>query len=165
MRLITRLKVFVEELGAAFPAYEFELYDRGKGTSSRWRTIYIFSEEDGEKISRGRVTLQEIEHEVWSVYYVKRYKPWDYEYDPSDAFFYAFDTWFDTRKVIDVNALVPLAKENRIKKMAEVQAWRDEHPTEKKRAAISESWTGELSRLVQVEDARLRGLLVVEKKD
>lgn len=161
MKTINNIKKFIESMKAAFPEYTFDPTARGSRGGHSW--YYIFIGYDGANV--GRITLQPIEFELWGVYYCKRYNSWADGYEPSDSLFYSFDCWLETGKRIDVDALIPLAKENRARKIEEIKAWREAHPKIGKRSKISESWNGELCKLVKAERDRLIHLTVEEELD
>ena len=149
MNLFINIGKLVDDLSASFPKYRFSI----STGLSEWQFPCIYVEYNGYQV--GRVKLRPVEREIWTLYSVKRYKPWNYEYDPADDFFYAFETWFDTGVVIDMKPLVAQAKKNREEKIAGIMAWREANPKAKSRPPVSKSWNGELYRLVMAEHDRV----------
>jgi hypothetical protein len=119
-----------------------------------------------EGVSIGRIDFLPVVG-GYSLYKIEFYKPSEYEYASDDDFFYQFEFWFATGKIINVNALVDQAKINKWKKIEEKRQWRKENPTKlvlnkrtgemvhKSRTKLTTSWKGELQRLIEEEKKKI----------
>lgn len=153
---IINIPGFLQRLKVGFSLYDFELQWQGKDLKigEAWARAFVqtMGECEGERvpISLGRINFQPVALGEWAIYGVKHYKPCDYDYAPEDAFFYQFDTWCKTGKIVEIDHLVDQAKEVRHQHIVEIMAKRASLPP-KKRRRVSQNWMGDFRRLVTVE--------------
>lgn len=105
----------------------FEIVETG---SPIWHRVFV--KVDG--VQYGRMTFEKGE-----LYYIKYYKPMDYEYDPKhqDELFFQLEYYFETGELIpDFKDIVEKAKKIRETELREKQAWRDAHPIKRRRKRL-----------------------------
>ena len=136
-------------LSTVFHNYTFEAQKQGGG----WARIFVGVKRQDGVVQTGRINFQPIT-DGYTLYGVKHYKPYFYEYESEDAFFYQFYTWWATTHVIDVDALVPEAKEMCHKRLDTILQWRREHPKDKRRRHTKVNWRSDLLKLIERENLK-----------
>ncbi|MCK9281499.1 MAG: hypothetical protein M0P71_12815 [Melioribacteraceae bacterium] len=156
---IFNVEEFKIKLEISFPLYSFKLVKVG----NNWYRLFILQ----NKVQLGRISLKPVNETEHEVFYLKHYKPFDYDYDKEDDFFHQFYTWLISGKIIDIKKLIPIAIKNKKRINLERIQWRKEHkfyenkidtegnPLIKRRKKLNDSWTGELKKLISEEERKI----------
>ena len=138
------IKEYIEKLKEGFPEYNFEIQPPNSGYSR------VFVKYNGVALGRLSFKGDEFTHH-------KFYKKPDYEYESRDAFFYLYDYYIKTGKLIDLDRLVPIAKTQRNERITEIIEARAANPKYDKegnlraRKRISSDWMPFFRRLISEE--------------
>lgn len=141
--IIKNIDDYIKTLRNLFPEYKFNLNYQGCG----WCRIFVLY--DG--CSLGRINFQPVDDNGnRKLYGFKHYKHDNYEYANEDRFFYQFDIYRYTQKLVDIKPLVEKAKIMKLEKIAEIEANRVKLGP-KKRKRIERNWMGKFRELIWKE--------------
>jgi len=107
------------------PGYSFNnVYPDNVNMDVYWAKVFVLNDEN---VQIGRITYRFELGEMKS-YYVKQYKPIQYEYDSNDDIFYMLKFYFAKQPMMDIKLIVNAARQIQIFEKAKVVIWRIQNP-------------------------------------
>ncbi len=117
--------IFLEELQNTFSEYTFVPleWEKSKNNTFRKKIFVVYDD-----VQLGRIDLKKSNGEC-SIFSSRTYKPYDYDFEIEDSFFYQFNHWVVTRERKEIpDSLIIEAKTIANNKLEEKLQWRRENP-------------------------------------